>query len=181
MRELDSPRPVAVGPGEGTVSSSGAPSPPEGRHSAVEIQVVAAPREVDIAALRRWTERLVGALAPEADSLVVRLTRADEVRRLNETYRNRPEETDVLSFPGEESPEGSHLGDVVVAVPVAERQAAEADLPVATELERLVLHGVLHCLGYDHETDQGEMEALEARLRERWIEDRPEEGDDAGE
>ena len=119
--------------------------------------------------LRRWTENLVDALAPDSGSLVVRLTDAAEVRRLNETYRQRDRATDVLSFPGESTPDGAHLGDVVIAVPVAESQASGAGITVERELKRLVLHAVLHCLGYDHETDEGEMEALERRLRAEWI------------
>ena len=79
----------------------------------------------------------------------------------------------MLSFPGDETPEGHHLGDVVIAVPVAERQAAAAGHSLDRELRLLALHGLLHCLGYDHETDHGEMEAREDELRRRWI------GDDA--
>ena len=76
--------------------------------------------------------------------------------------------TDVLSFPGGATPEGRHLGDMVVAVPTARRQAAAAGHPVERELRSLLLHGVLHCLGHDHETDDGDMERLERRLRRRW-------------
>lgn len=150
---------------ERAAGMSGEPGPGDG----VVFQVVAAPREVEVAALKSWTESLVAGLAPETDSLVVRLTHDDEVCRLNEAYRNRAVTTDVLSFPGEVTPEGRHLGDVVIAVGVAERQALEAGQPLEIELQRLILHGLLHCLGHDHETDEGEMEALERRLRARWI------------
>ena len=54
-------------------------------------------------------------------------------------------------------------------MPTARRQAAEAGHGVDRELKTLLLHGVLHCLGHDHETDQGEMERLERRLRRTWI------------
>jgi len=117
-----------------------------------------------------WLERLVAELAPEADSLTVRFTTEREMRRLNRTYRGKDYPTDVLSFPGEETPDGVHLGDVVICVPVARSQAARAGHEVGREIEVLMLHGVLHCLGYDHETDDGTMERLEATLRERWIE-----------
>lgn len=135
----------------------------------VVIQELASLGEVDLPALRDWVESLVAALVPGSSSLVVRLTSDDEVRRLNETYRSRPGATDVLSFEGEETPEGPHLGDVVIAVGVAERQAREAGRALQIELRQLILHGVLHCLGHDHETDGGEMEALEGQLRDRWI------------
>lgn len=131
-------------------------------------------------ALRPWLERLVAELAPGA-SFTARLTSDRELRRLNRTYRGKDAPTDVLSFPGEEGPEGRHLGDVVIAVPVARRQAEAAGHPAARELRVLLLHGVLHCLGHDHESDDGEMERLEEALRARWIHEPGEEiGDDRG-
>ena len=115
--------------------------------------------------LRPWLERLVAALAPDAESLGIRFAGDREVRRLNRTYRGQDKPTDVLSFPGGEG----HLGDILVSVPVARRQALEAGHTVERELKVLLLHGLLHCLGYDHETDEGEMERLERRLRRTWI------------
>ena len=79
--------------------------------------------------------------------------------------------TDVLSFPGERGPEGVHLGDIVICPAVARDQARRLGHSPERELRTLLLHGVLHCLGHDHETDDGEMERLEARLRRRWIDD----------
>lgn len=78
-----------------------------------------------------------------------------------------PETTDVLSFPaGERAPDGERdLGDVVICTDQAARQAAGAGRSYARELEVLALHGLLHLLGYDHERDDGEMAALERRLR----------------
>jgi probable rRNA maturation factor len=94
------------------------------------------------------------------------------MRSLNSTYRSIDRSTDVLSFPGEEGPEGVHLGDVAIALPVARRQAAELGHSVDRELRCLLLHGVLHCLGHDHESDGGEMDRLELALRERWVDAR---------
>jgi probable rRNA maturation factor len=95
------------------------------------------------------------------------------MRRLNRDFRGKDQPTDVLSFPGQAvagaEPEGGHLGDVAIAVPTARRQAAAAGHPLRRELEVLLLHGVLHCLGHDHETDDGTMERLESRLRRRWL------------
>jgi probable rRNA maturation factor len=62
-----------------------------------------------------------------------------------------------------------HLGDILISVPAARRQAAARGWSVQHELEVLLLHGLLHCLGYDHETDGGEMERLERRLRRQWV------------
>lgn len=119
--------------------------------------------------LTTWLEALVAEVAPEAESFAVRFTSDREVRRLNRTYRGRDYPTDVLSFPGEVGPDGRHLGDVVISVPVARRQAAAAGHPVAREIRALLLHGVLHCLGHDHEIDDGAMERREAELAGRWI------------
>lgn len=114
--------------------------------------------------LRPWLTSLVAALAPGAESLGVRFVGDREMRRVNRHFRGKDRTTDVLSFPGE----GGHLGDVLISVPAARRQAAAAGHGMDRELRTLLLHGVLHCLGYDHETDQGEMERLERRLRRTW-------------
>ncbi|MDX1502442.1 MAG: rRNA maturation RNase YbeY [Thermoanaerobaculia bacterium] len=124
---------------------------------------------LDMPGLRVWLTRLVAALAPDADSFAARLVGARAMKRLNQRFRQRPAPTDVLSFPGEPSPEGAHLGDVAVCYPLARIQAQRAGHDVRREVRLLLLHGVLHCLGYDHETDGGEMLRLERRLRRRWI------------
>jgi probable rRNA maturation factor len=129
--------------------------------------------DVRVRRLRPWLERLVAALAPAARSLGVRFCGDREMRRVNRQYRGLDKTTDVLSFPGEEG--GEHLGDVLISVPQARRQAAEAGHGVERELRTLLLHGVLHCLGHDHETDEGQMERLERRLRKSWLDGVPEE------
>jgi probable rRNA maturation factor len=85
------------------------------------------------------------------------------LRRLNRDFRGKDRPTDVLSFPGAGGEEG--LGDVVISVPTAARNARRFGHSVPRELEILALHGFLHVLGYDHETDEGTMERLERRLR----------------
>lgn len=86
------------------------------------------------------------------------------VRELNRRYRGKDTPTDVLSFPAEEPGE---LGDVVIALEVARRQAAQAGHSLTTEFRVLALHGLLHLLGYDHERDAGQMRRLEQRLRRK--------------
>lgn len=86
------------------------------------------------------------------------------MRRLNRDFRRQDRTTDVLAFP---AAEGALLGDIVVSVPYAAREARRRGEPRAREIERLLVHGYLHLLGFDHETDAGEMEALEAALRKR--------------
>lgn len=135
--------------------------------------------EAGEAELAAWLERLISELAPGAASFAVRFASDREMRRLHRTFRGRDYPTDVLSFPGEATPEGRHLGDVVISLPVARRQAAAAGHATARELRVLLLHGVLHCLGHDHESDDGAMDRLEAALRERWIPLSPEAGGSA--
>lgn len=119
--------------------------------------------------LAEWLDRLADELAPAADSVAVRFVGDRTMRRLNRVFRSLDKTTDVLSFPGEVSPEGRHLGDIVVSVPQAGRQAAERGHPLGVELRLLFLHGMLHCLGHDHETDDGEMDRLERRLRRKHV------------
>ena len=119
--------------------------------------------------VRPWLVPLVAELAPGAATLGVRFAGDRALRRANRDFRGRDATTDVLSFPGGPTPEGRHLGDVLISVPAARRQAAAAGHGVERELRVLLLHGVLHCLGHDHETDGGAMERLEKRLRGRWI------------
>ena len=128
-------------------------------------------RDVKPRVLLAWLEQVLVALAPKAGSLAARLTSDAELRRLNRTFRGKDKPTDVLSFPGERTADGYHVGDIVISVPTARRQAAEAGHGLQRELQILLLHGLLHCLGYDHETDDGAMERRERRLRKRWIAD----------
>lgn len=90
------------------------------------------------------------------------------MRALNRQFRGKDTATDVLSFPATHMPGvSSFLGDIVIAAGVAARQAREAGHPVSTELRVLALHGLLHLLGYDHDTDGGKMARAEARLRKK--------------
>ncbi len=93
------------------------------------------------------------------------------IRALNGRFRGRNRSTDVLSFPAEqeewERAGGRTLGDVIISVERAEAQAAEHGLEFDEEIAQLILHGLLHLCGYDHDQDEGEMNALELRLRRR--------------
>ena len=89
------------------------------------------------------------------------------LHRLNRDYRFKDQPTDVLSF--ESQGEDMGLGDVFISVETARRNAARFSRTLDRELEILALHGFLHVLGYDHEADRGEMEALEKRLRARLL------------
>jgi probable rRNA maturation factor len=107
-----------------------------------------------------------------AGDVTVAIVPDARVRALNRTYRAKDKATDVLSFPTEvrlksevRSPKSVFLGDIVIARGVARRQARDAGHPESTEWRVLALHGLLHLLGYDHETDGGRMARVEARLR----------------
>src|SRR5215475_4338319 len=106
--------------------------------------------------------------------LTVTFIRDRAMRRLNRDYRGIDGPTDVLSFAYHEGEEGEeaaahdetgHIGDVVISVETAERYARELGLSFGREIEHLVIHGALHLAGYDHETDNGEMNKLERKLR----------------
>ena len=124
---------------------------------------------IDGASLLSWLEEVIGKECPGVDSFAVQFVDDPEIARLNGRFRNKPKPTDVLSFPGEVTVEGHHLGDVVISVPTAQSQAQEAGLDLDVELKRLLLHGLLHCLGFDHETDEGQMDVEEQRLRRVWM------------
>jgi probable rRNA maturation factor len=91
------------------------------------------------------------------------------MRRLNRRHRGEDRTTDVLSFPagGTLEPGAAHLGDIAISLSRAARQARRARWPLRSELALLVTHGFLHLLGYDHETDNGTMRRIEARLLRR--------------
>ena len=105
--------------------------------------------------------------APSPSSLTVCLVSDRAMRVLNRDWRGFPSTTDVLSFPAgdPEEPGGAvHLGDIVISVEQAARQARRGGRSLSRELRVLLLHGWLHLLGYDHETDDGSMMRLQRRL-----------------
>ena len=101
--------------------------------------------------------------------LTIAFVRDARMRALNREYRGKDYATDVLSFPSEDAGGENYLGDIVIATDTASRQARAANLTFEREVEELVIHGVLHLCGYDHESDNGEMNRLEIRLRKRLL------------
>lgn len=124
---------------------------------------------LDRGVLHNFTEAAVGRIEEAADkSVTVALISDRRMRALNKEFRAKNKTTDVLSFPFEAdefNAEEDFLGDIVISVEQAQRQAAENDLDLETELKQLILHGILHLCGYDHETDTGEMNRRELELR----------------
>ena len=89
------------------------------------------------------------------------------LRRLNREYRGKDKATDVLSFPAAEELGGGHGGDLAISLDTAKRQADEHGHTLRDEVRVLLLHGLLHLSGMDHESDRGEMAEREGELRER--------------
>lgn len=102
----------------------------------------------------KWVDAALAGRMEQAQ-LVVRIVDREESRQLNERYRRRPGATNVLSFPFEQPEllEPPLLGDVVVCAPLVESEAHEQGRAVEAHWAHLVVHGVLHLLGYDHEHD----------------------------
>ena len=102
--------------------------------------------------------------------LAIALVSDRRMKELNNLFRGKDSTTDVLSFPREPDefdPDTDNLGDIVISVEQAERQAKENGLTLENEIKQLILHGLLHLCGYDHGTDNGEMNSRELELREK--------------
>ena len=118
------------------------------------------------ARLGRSARRLLRALDLRHGELSLLLVSDGEMRRLNRRWRGRDRPTDVLAFAQAEGPGGAPdgmLGDVVISVDTARRQAAERGETLGREAERLLVHGVLHLLGYDHERSTAEARRMQRR------------------
>lgn len=127
---------------------------------------------------RQAAANLAGAvldrIGQQDSELTITFIRDAAMRKLNRDYRGKDNPTDVLSFAYHESDDGfaesdAHLGDVVISVETAARYAAEFGLTFEREIEHLIIHGTLHLAGYDHETDNGEMNRLERKLRKELL------------
>lgn len=96
------------------------------------------------------------------------------MRKLNREHRGKNMTTDVLSFPSSlEKGAFPHLGDIVISLPMAEKMAKKFGVSRRREVETLVIHGFLHLCGHDHETDRGEMMALQTQLEREILGEEP--------
>jgi probable rRNA maturation factor len=125
---------------------------------------------VDGRALVSTAKKLLVAVDEAGASLSLTLVGDDAIRELNRDHRGKDKATDVLSFPlfeeGDAPQAGVErmLGDVVISIDTARRQAAEYDATLQRELQRLLIHGILHVMGHDHE-EADEREAMESEER----------------
>jgi probable rRNA maturation factor len=123
---------------------------------------------IDSRRLRAFLSAVAPAAGAPSGSATVALVSDGHMRALNRDFRGLDKPTDVLSFrTARKGGSRGYLGDIVISVETAERQASRRRSTLRRELEVLVLHGFLHLLGYDHETDHGEMRRIEYRLRRK--------------
>jgi len=128
-------------------------------------------QRMDKSRWREFAEIALGEIGVKGEGVTIVFVSDRAAKDLNRRFRRRDAATDVLSFPTERAPfeetEEMGLGDVVISVERAAAQSAEHGLSFDAEVAQLILHGLLHLCGYDHETDNGEMNRLELRLRRR--------------
>ncbi len=130
--------------------------------------------------LESFLRRMKNELGFDEAGVTVCLVSDAEIARMNETFRKKKGPTDVLSFPSAArrrpvrlrrgsgaAINGEYLGDIAISPATARRYARKNGRKLPNELQVLILHGVLHLLGYDHEKDHGEMERMERKLRKR--------------
>jgi probable rRNA maturation factor len=127
---------------------------------------------LDARVVRRRAERMLAAIGEERAELSIVLTDDARIRELNAKHRRKKKPTDVLSFPMDGDPDAKMasptrlLGDVVISLDTAARQARKRRRPLISEVTHLLAHGILHLVGYDHRTDaeEREMDAETDRL-----------------
>jgi len=136
---------------------------------------------LDLRRLRSVADAALVALDRTSSSVAIAFVRDRTIKRLNRTHRGTDRGTDVLSFPAHDPDrdrrslrleDANYLGDVVVSVETARLQSERAGHSLEREVSELVIHGVLHLCGYDHETDRGEMNRMEWKLRRKLLDKR---------
>jgi probable rRNA maturation factor len=121
-------------------------------------------RKIDTKAWESFADKAAAAIGKNGSTATVAFVSDKAIRELNRQFRGVDKATDVLSFPADEA---HNLGDIAISVDTAARQAKENGLTFDEEVAQLILHGLLHLSGYDHETDNGEMNRLELKIRRR--------------
>lgn len=132
------------------------------------IEVVNRQRKVPVEAARwqSFSERALKSIHEDDRNATIAFVSDRQIKDLNKRYRNFDNPTDVLSFPAEDET-GANLGDIAISLERAGVQAHENGLTLDNEIAQLILHGLLHLCGYDHETDNGQMNRLELKLRRK--------------
>lgn len=131
---------------------------------------------VDRRGFARLASETLAALDRAGAGVTLAFVRDDDIRSLNRRFRGKDSATDVLSFPSfdergkDPAGEDGNLGDVVISADTALRQARDSGHSFEREVSELLIHGILHLCGYDHEGDAGEMNRLELSLRSKLLE-----------
>ena len=136
---------------------------------------------ISVRPLAEFSEQVRQALGFPIESVTVRLVSDPVIARLNRKFRGKRGPTDVLSFPAKHrrphtlknrsgakpvrATDDNYIGDIAISPQTALRNARRGDRTLSVELRILILHGMIHLAGYDHETDQGEMDRFESRMR----------------
>ena len=122
-------------------------------------------QKISVASWVKRTNEFLIAVGKAETAVTIAFVSDRQIRALNKQFRHIDKATDVLSFPLDD--DADNLGDIAISIETAARQAKENGLTLNGELAQLILHGLLHLSGYDHETDNGEMNRLELRLRKK--------------
>jgi probable rRNA maturation factor len=120
--------------------------------------------KIDTKAWESFADKAATAIGKDGSTATIAFVSDKAIRKLNRQFRGIDKATDVLSFPADEV---DNFGDIAISVDTAARQAKENGLTFDEEVAQLILHGLLHLAGYDHETDNGEMNRLELKIRRR--------------
>src|SRR2546423_11641700 len=128
-------------------------------------------RKINARVWRDFTEQALRTIETNRRTVTIVFVSDAAIKKLNRQFRALNQATDVLSFPAQpeefEKENHSGLGEVVISVERAAVQANENGLTFANEVQQLILHGLLHLCGYDHETDDGKMNRMELKLRKK--------------
>ena len=128
-------------------------------------------RRISVQPLVEFAARSLKLVERESSDVSIVFVTDPAIQKLNRQFRGKSFATDVLSFPNHaeafEPQNETALGEIVISVDRAAAQAKENGLSFSNEVEQLILHGLLHLCGYDHETDTGEMNRLELKLRKK--------------
>lgn len=124
-------------------------------------------KKLGIANRRELALRILKVIGKPDASVTIAFVSNAKMRELNHRFRGVNKTTDVLSFPFSNDADSPNLGDIAISVDRAELQASVNGLTFNEEVDQLILHGLLHLCGYDHETDDGEMNRMEFRLRRK--------------
>jgi rRNA maturation RNase YbeY len=136
----------------------------------VDVQVLQEKLKIDARRAKRWAEETLKILGHRDSELSVVLVDDQYIQQLNKHYLGRDKPTNVIAFPQQEGerPRGGHLGDIVISLERADAEAKDAEMTFEERLMELLVHGICHLCGYDHESE-GEAQAREMEHLEREI------------